>query len=153
GNAAELFALCSYKSTRNVEELLAARFPKPDIQDSIRRLPAPRGVTSDVRSANALSASTPPISDAGSAADSDAGSADAAVLNSAWPLTPDAGSMAVPAAGLEPDREEAEWAARPAKSGEPSSGRPVAIDDQWPAAPRRRQLEPLSADRFGVRFT
>ena len=38
-NAAELFALCSRKSARRVEELLAARFPKPDVRDLIRRLP------------------------------------------------------------------------------------------------------------------
>jgi hypothetical protein len=38
-NAAELFALCSGKSRRQVDELLAARFPKPDVRESIRRLP------------------------------------------------------------------------------------------------------------------
>ena len=45
-NATELFELCSGKSARRVEELLAARFPKPDVRDSIRRLPMQRIVAS-----------------------------------------------------------------------------------------------------------
>ncbi len=39
-NSLELFATCSRKSCEQVEELLAARFPKPDVPDSMRRLPA-----------------------------------------------------------------------------------------------------------------
>src|SRR5450432_4660577 len=59
-NATELFDLCRGKSARRVEELLAARFPKPDVHDSIRRLPLQRAVasTSDVGS-NAKSAPIP----------------------------------------------------------------------------------------------
>src|SRR3954466_9860884 len=40
-NAGQLFEHCMRKSTRQVEVLLAARFPKPDVADSIRRLPGP----------------------------------------------------------------------------------------------------------------
>ena len=40
-NASELFAKCSRKSYEQVEELLAARFPRPDVRDLIRRLPVP----------------------------------------------------------------------------------------------------------------
>src|SRR3954470_3882720 len=40
-NVDQLFELRTRKSTRQVEVLLAARFPKPDVADSIRRLPAP----------------------------------------------------------------------------------------------------------------
>jgi hypothetical protein len=39
-NARELFTMCSRKSYEQVEDLLAARFPKPDVRDLIRRLPA-----------------------------------------------------------------------------------------------------------------
>ena len=39
-NASELFAACSRKSYEQVEVLLAARFPKPDVRDLVRRLPA-----------------------------------------------------------------------------------------------------------------
>jgi hypothetical protein len=38
-NATELFEACKRKSCDQVEELLAARFPKRDVRDSIRRLP------------------------------------------------------------------------------------------------------------------
>ncbi|MEO7035389.1 MAG: hypothetical protein ABI548_15790 [Polyangiaceae bacterium] len=38
-NAAELFGACSSKSRRQVEEILAARFPRPDVRDLIRRVP------------------------------------------------------------------------------------------------------------------
>jgi hypothetical protein len=44
-NAAELFELCKRKSARMVEELLAARFPRPDVRDLVRRLPAQAGLT------------------------------------------------------------------------------------------------------------
>src|SRR3954467_4926991 len=37
-NAGELFELCKRKSARKVEELLAARFPRPDVRDLVRRL-------------------------------------------------------------------------------------------------------------------
>ena len=38
-SATELFEACSRKSYEQVELLLAARFPKPEVRDSIRRLP------------------------------------------------------------------------------------------------------------------
>jgi len=39
-NATELFEACSHKSCEQVELLLVARFPRPDVRDSIRRLPS-----------------------------------------------------------------------------------------------------------------
>ena len=39
-NATELFEVCSGKSYERALELLAARFPKPDLRDAIRRLPS-----------------------------------------------------------------------------------------------------------------
>src|SRR5450631_3114639 len=39
-SAAALFAACYRKTRRQVDELLAARFPKPDVRERIRRLPA-----------------------------------------------------------------------------------------------------------------
>jgi hypothetical protein len=38
-NATELFDACSHRSFEQVELVLAARFPKPDVRDLIRRLP------------------------------------------------------------------------------------------------------------------
>jgi len=51
-NAAELFELCAHRSTRKVEELLAARFPRPDVRDLVRRLTRfaiPGGVPAQAR--------------------------------------------------------------------------------------------------------
>ena len=50
-NAAELFEACGNRSYEKVELLLAARFPKPDVRDSIRRLPTRTGTgTPDIGS-------------------------------------------------------------------------------------------------------
>src|SRR6478609_3474464 len=51
-NAAELFELCAHRSAREVEELLAARFPRPDVRDLVRRLPAQAGLALDVERAS-----------------------------------------------------------------------------------------------------
>ncbi len=100
-NAAELFELCSRKSAREVEVLLAARFPKPEIRDSIRRLPAPNPP-----------ALPPPTLNVESAQETRAGTSAQALVDRAPQL---AQSLTPPA-----------------------------------LAPR---LEPLSPDRFAVRFT
>jgi hypothetical protein len=47
-NAEELFELCKRRSARKVEEVLAARFPRPNVRDLVRRLPAQAGQTLDV---------------------------------------------------------------------------------------------------------
>jgi hypothetical protein len=52
-NAAGLFELCAHRSARKVEELLAGRFPRPDVRDLVRRLPAQAGLTPDVGRASA----------------------------------------------------------------------------------------------------
>src|SRR6188768_1778462 len=46
-NAAELFELCQ-RGARKVQELLAPRFPRPDVRDLVCRLPARRRLTLDV---------------------------------------------------------------------------------------------------------
>src|SRR6187549_3349391 len=46
-NAGELLELCKHRSARKVEELLAARFPRPDVRDLVRRLPE-RAITPSV---------------------------------------------------------------------------------------------------------
>ena len=51
-NAAALFEACSHKTCEQVEELLAARFPKPDVADSIRRLPARSAMPNQVSSSS-----------------------------------------------------------------------------------------------------
>src|SRR6478736_4548822 len=44
-NATELMDACRGKTRRHVEELLAVRFPRPDVREQVRRLPARTGVS------------------------------------------------------------------------------------------------------------
>src|SRR5262249_37444483 len=124
-NAGELFELCSNQSARRIDELLAARFPKPDVRDAIRRLPSRRapgavaGVGLETRT-----------SDAGSIG---AGMRAPTAAQRPTEITPATSGSAAPAAM------------------EQRNGRPPAVAKMPPqasSAPAR--LEPLSADRFAV---
>ena len=101
-NAAELFELCTRRSARQVELLLSARFPKPDVRDAIRRLPAPAQPAATQATLNVESASS----------------------------------------GTLPRMNTQQNAARAPQPAQPLT--------PPPPAPR---LEPLSPDRFAVRFT
>ena len=123
-NAAELFEACTGKTRRQIEQLLAARFPRPDVREQIRRLPAPRHVQVE-----AVSQRLPPpgaleplaaLDDARSVEEPSARAADPEIAGVARNSAP----PSVPARALD---------ARP--------------------RPRGRELEPLSAERFGVHFT
>src|SRR3954469_19443818 len=107
-NADQLFEQCMRKSTRQVEVLLAAQFPKPDVADSIRRLPTPN-VESQV------APKVPPACEALAKSNPEAAEASNNEVSRCQPVEPEA---------------------------------PVAQ-----ATPKPRRIEPLSADRFGVRFT
>jgi hypothetical protein len=65
-NAAELFQACSRKTYEQVEALLAARFPKPDVRDLIRRLPTKIEARLALTIDRDLPACTPDIDDIGS---------------------------------------------------------------------------------------
>jgi len=122
-NAAELFELCAHRSARKVEELLAARFPRPDVRDLVRRLtrfaipggvPAQAGLTLDVERASEKCASeTMP--------------------------------MEVPPREPTAPQQTAFVESRP-------RGSTTTLGTAAPAAKSDR-LEPLSADRYGVHFT
>ena len=118
------FELCSNKSSRKVDELLAARFPKPDVQDSIRRLPT-RGAPGAAAAAGF------------DVFASDAGSADTGTPPSAdTQRRADVCGPGAPAAVVQRDGH---------------APRIADVHRRTPTAPAR--LEPLSVDRFGVRFT
>jgi hypothetical protein len=53
-NHEELFAAAAFKSKRQVEELLADRFPQPDVRSSVRKLPAPVKALTSVLSVPSL---------------------------------------------------------------------------------------------------
>jgi hypothetical protein len=134
-NATELFAACCRKTRRQVDELLAARFPKPDVREQIRRLP--------VRGQASAASNDPRIPDrtdtrkAAVAKASVDGHGHPAILVETAKVGQYCGSeMGGPSA------VDAAGAAAPMPSPAPT-----------PPPPRRREIEPLSADRFGVHFT
>ena len=124
-NAAVLFELCAHRSARKVEELLAARFPRPDVRDLVRRLtrfaipggvPAQAGPTLDVERASE---------------------------NCASEKMPTEAPPREPLAPLQKAFVES-------RAREPSTAL-GALGAAEAAKPGR--LEPLSADRYGVHFT
>jgi hypothetical protein len=120
-NATELFAACCRKTRRQVDELLAARFPKPDVREQIRRLPT------------RLPVQAPVVAEESRMTDRvethDEAVAEANPTGQRLEATP-------PDAGFVGNRGS--------ETAPPSVGSPPA---------RRRELEALSADRFGVHFT
>lgn len=114
-NATELFTACCHKTRRQVDELLAARFPKPDVREQIRRLPT----------RSPLAVEEPRMIE----------THDEALVE------PNATSQGLEATPV----EVAEFA----ENHGPETAPPVVSS---PPA-RRRELEALSADRFGVHFT
>jgi len=119
-NATELFVVCTGKTRRQIEQLLAARSPRPDVREQIRRLPAPSQVRVEV-----ISQPVPPprVLDALG----DARSVEEPISRAAGPET--VGVATISALPSVPART----LARP--------------------RPGARELEPLSAVRFGVHFT
>jgi hypothetical protein len=123
-NATELFAACGRKTRRQVDELLAARFPKPAVREQIRRLP--------VRGQAPAAANDPRVPDRTESQEevlakaSVAGRGHDAALLAAAEVMRDRGT--------DP----------PAAS---------AVDGPAPPPTRRRELEALSVGRFGVHFT
>jgi hypothetical protein len=126
-NAVDLFEACKRKSCDQVEELLAARFPKPDVRDSIRRLPA------------RPEARTP-----------DGGRAPEALTD-----TIESSERSLRYATAEaPIDTRADEAPRAAETPRPDdAGTTRGRLPTLPALPAQRKLEPLSPDRFGVHFT
>jgi len=109
-NATELFDACKGKTRRQIEELLAVRFPRPDVREQIRRQPT-RGLT--------LAPFATPEGAHGSVAQSEA-------------------------------RDSRISLEVPEQSGK---ARAVSAGPEVRPRPRSREVEPLSADRFGVHFT
>jgi hypothetical protein len=135
GNASELFQACRGKTRRQVEHLLAARFPRPDVREQIRRLPVRATMAPTVSGARTSSESGKPGS--GSSAPSELG--ESRIEASAQPEV------------RGPRREDAsaETAGIPSWTEAGATG-PARVGG---VASRRRELEALSADRFGVHFT
>ncbi|HET7544460.1 MAG TPA: HNH endonuclease [Polyangiaceae bacterium] len=119
-NAAELFECCRRQSARQVEKLLAARFPRPDVRDLVRRLPARTAPTPDVGRASECAGRSLETVEA-----------------------PRCTQVATETSQVRP-------IARTDTPASPAAAA-VASEAAEPAKPRR--IEPLAADRYGVRFT
>jgi hypothetical protein len=62
-NHRELFDAARYKSKREVEQMVAAHRPRPDVPSTIRKLPAPSSMTNDEpRTVNGAPAAAEPVS-------------------------------------------------------------------------------------------
>ena len=127
-NATELFTACCRKTRRQVDELLAARFPKPDVREQIRRLP--------VSGRAAATANDPQIPDRTHAREE--ALAAASVVDQGHQAT------LVQTAGILEDCGSETAEASAIDSPPP----PVSCSPK-----RHREIEALSADRFGVHFT
>jgi hypothetical protein len=129
-NSTELFDASKGKTRRQIEALVAARFPRPDVREQIRRLPA---------STQGLTRLMAPEVASGA-------------VEQALPL-----SCAID--HCEPQDDTAPVAATRSNISEitPNSGlaqAKIGIPHvPRSSRPRSREIEPLSADRFGVHFT
>jgi hypothetical protein len=144
-NATELFEASKGKTRRQIEELLAVRFPRPDVREQIRRLPT-RGPTltpfaTPERAPGSGAQKCPPSRSFGALGD----------LQDSHISLEGALKAAEYAASDRPEALELPVNSPPAQAvhAEPE---PASIPAARPR-PRSRELEPLSADRFGVRFT
>jgi hypothetical protein len=129
-NAGELFELCSRRSARKVEELLAVRFPRPDVRDLVRRLPARMGTTLDAECSAERSAPTEP-------------SRELSPTRDRVPVDAEVGTVPIEALSRTPSAESAKGHNAILPQGASGSS----------GASRLRRIEPISADRFGVHFT
>ena len=123
-NATELFEASTGKPRRQIEELLAVRFPRPDVREQIRRLPA---------RAQRLTRLAAPVGMSGAV--------EQALARAIDPFCD-------PRGGVEPSADRSEAQEITADFAR------VGAETRMPAArPRSREIEPLSAERFGVHFT
>jgi hypothetical protein len=139
-NATQLFDACRGKTRRQIEELLAARFPRPDVREQIRRLPTRAGAGAaaaageqEVTRARASDVPVAPSAAAGAQEVTQARASDV-------PVAPSAATHQ--AAEIEPN-------GLPIPAGATHS----TVRSRARASARAREIEPLAADRFGVHFT
>jgi hypothetical protein len=128
-NVEELLAATAHRRKAEVEELIAARFPSPDVTSSIRKLPAPG------RSVVKAAGGAEP---AGAAAEHDEGMATD-------------GKAAIVTATFQSESREAPPAPVQTVSSSgvaTSTARPVVTTD-----PRRSLVRPLAPERYEIRFT
>ncbi|HEY0464974.1 MAG TPA: hypothetical protein VGC79_12220 [Polyangiaceae bacterium] len=139
-NAADLLEACRGKTRRQVEELLAARFPRPDVREQIRRLPArARGLAGAVE--QILPPCPTPVESVESVESVEVESVEP-VASVETPRTPGIAPSSAPPLLLHPPPSQL-----------PPPLPPPVTARAYDARRRAREVEPLSNDRFGVHFT
>ena len=127
-NAAALFDASKDKTRRQIEELLAARFPRPDVREQIRRLPSrAQGLTRFAARegmSGTIEQALPPSWEREAVCEPQRGAATSA--------SPEIAGIAARYGVARPE---------------------IVTELPRRPRPRTRELEPLSADRFGVHFT
>ena len=123
-NHAELLAVASHKSKRQIEHLVAQRFARPDVPTSLRKLPTTAGNTAALHAANAATVGVVALP-----APSPSSCAAAAIAGPARATTEGC-------AGLSPSLPTTNTLFSPA-----------------PCAPKPALIEPLSAHRYRLQLT
>src|SRR5215510_3369813 len=132
-NHVELLAGVSRRSVADAREWLAARFPRPDVAATIRKVPQPAGATASQQITSAVSTSLP-------------------LIAVEQPMPADAGA-AVSAATASPTANAAMGGAARAAASPPPSEAPAAARPAPAPARSKPTVTPLSADRFKVQLT
>ncbi len=139
----DLLTAVSGKSVQQAREVLAARFPRPDVPSSLRKLPERRSLATPSASADLSTATT------ALAVNPNGPVSIASPSNGtfAWNSPHDSGSApATPAPEAWPDATDATEATTPTSAPAVGSRLP-------PQAPRASRIEPLAAHRYKVQFT
>jgi hypothetical protein len=150
-NQDRLFAAASGKSKREVQAMLAAMFPRPDVAASIRKLPTP---SPDVPAAGEAAVSMPPGLMAGGSdrlptTEADSGGSEHSAHGSLA-----GGSSDRPSLARHLPHDDQPLAARGEEVPVPGvAPAPISGFRPEPAAPRHPTALPLSADRYQFRFT
>ena len=151
-NATELFESCRRKSFRLSEVAIAARFPNPDVKDSVRRLPGPRKLTSDVAS-GALALTPVAQTQLGEFPKNTEKTAEQVQGRSLFEV----GSAQTAVSGSSGGEDEGEvYVAQQAATDERAVAETPRAPVRSPLGSSRRthqRLKPLSAGRYAVRFT
>jgi hypothetical protein len=139
-NHLELLQAARHRSKRKVEELVAARFPQPDVPSRMRRLPTPQAKPAPAPTgADAAPASTPPAPTGADAA----------------PASPPVPTGADAAPASPPVNEPTPAASPPVNEPTPAASPPAVCARPLPTPPLqpRPVVQPIAEERYRVQFT
>src|SRR6185369_11722554 len=147
-NATELFEACKDKTRRQIEQLLAVRFPRQDVREQIRRLPARGSALTRLVMFERANGSVAQFLLPARPFD-----AHDAPLDSGISLAGHERSVGERAPNAQPETLVITANSRMGERIPTDRGRVESTVAKARPRPRSREIEPLSADRFGVHFT